>query len=546
MRDKMRLRIKNVLNRLRKSSSGNATIMVAVGMPMLIGSSGLAVDVAQWYMWKRELQYAADQAALAGAWARSSNNTSVQSTYITRANQEYNANVSAVSAFDATPSVSLANYNGGTNNSVLVYVSATKRLPFSSMLTRRSATITATAQASFRASTTFSSCMLAVNPSANQAFKLGGSVTGGSTCGAGSLSDHPTASMKEVGNTSIPLGQLIATGGIDPGFANNGTINQFQSGLYDPYAALTPPSSAGAPARSYSCPTAQAASTTTTATVLIQNVVTYIYVGGNNSNQALSNAAAGTTVAYSPVTAGSTTTVSNTNNVTVPNGTMAGVVNGTPTFTYVRQVRSSPTRVHEVMQTVRRTTYSNINVVTTPAVSGTATLQPGAYTSISIGCQTQFQPGIYFISGSLDFGQNQTVTGSDVMFVMTSASGNIKINSNSVVDLRGITAATLTSSYGYTSAEATKLAGMLFWDKDSTGAFDMNGNASVKIDGLMYMPKRDATFNGNVSAATGGCMMVASNTLTIIGNFNITNFCAPTGSSAMAIGGGTATVKLVR
>ena len=58
------------LKSFKKSTSGNATLLVAVGMPMLIGSSGLAVDVAQWYMWKNELQYAVDQAAIAGAWAR--------------------------------------------------------------------------------------------------------------------------------------------------------------------------------------------------------------------------------------------------------------------------------------------------------------------------------------------------------------------------------------------------------------------------------------------------------------------------------------------
>ena len=39
--------------------------------------------------------------------------------------------------------------------------------------------------------------------------------------------------------------------------------------------------------------------------------------------------------------------------------------------------------------------------------------------------------------------------------------------------------------------------------------------------------------------------MVVSNTMTINGNFNVTNFCTPNGVSAMNIGGGTASVKLV-
>ena len=59
--------IRRTAQRLKASKSGNAALLVALGLPVLIGSSGLAVDVSQWYMWKQELQFAADQAALAGA-----------------------------------------------------------------------------------------------------------------------------------------------------------------------------------------------------------------------------------------------------------------------------------------------------------------------------------------------------------------------------------------------------------------------------------------------------------------------------------------------
>ena len=110
----MLTKIKRLAKSLRSDISGNATILVAMGMPALIGGTGLAVDTAQWYMWKRELQYAVDQAAIAGAWARTESST--QNTYQTRATQEYNANLSMIDDFDAAPTVGLDNYAGGSNN----------------------------------------------------------------------------------------------------------------------------------------------------------------------------------------------------------------------------------------------------------------------------------------------------------------------------------------------------------------------------------------------------------------------------------------------
>ena len=74
-------------------------MMVALGLPMLIGGAGFGTDMAQWYMWKRELQFAVDQAALGGAWAKASNPTAVQTTYLVRARQEYDANLSVVKNF---------------------------------------------------------------------------------------------------------------------------------------------------------------------------------------------------------------------------------------------------------------------------------------------------------------------------------------------------------------------------------------------------------------------------------------------------------------
>src|ERR1044072_4746480 len=58
------------MKRLWKDNSGNALAIAAAAMPLLLGAAGLAADTIQWTLWKRELQRAADSAALAGVYDR--------------------------------------------------------------------------------------------------------------------------------------------------------------------------------------------------------------------------------------------------------------------------------------------------------------------------------------------------------------------------------------------------------------------------------------------------------------------------------------------
>ena len=62
--------IRQAFNRLWNDKRGNVFIIVGLSLPMLVGSAGLATDTIQWTLWKRQLQRAADSAALAGAYAK--------------------------------------------------------------------------------------------------------------------------------------------------------------------------------------------------------------------------------------------------------------------------------------------------------------------------------------------------------------------------------------------------------------------------------------------------------------------------------------------
>ncbi|HEX6785279.1 MAG TPA: pilus assembly protein TadG-related protein, partial [Sphingomicrobium sp.] len=56
--------------KLLKDRRGNALAIACAAMPMVVGCAGLATDTIQWTLWKRQLQRAADSAALAGVYDR--------------------------------------------------------------------------------------------------------------------------------------------------------------------------------------------------------------------------------------------------------------------------------------------------------------------------------------------------------------------------------------------------------------------------------------------------------------------------------------------
>ena len=61
--------MRRLLRALRSAEDGNVLVTVALALPLLVGSAGLAVDTIQWTWSKRNLQAAADAAATAGVYA---------------------------------------------------------------------------------------------------------------------------------------------------------------------------------------------------------------------------------------------------------------------------------------------------------------------------------------------------------------------------------------------------------------------------------------------------------------------------------------------
>ena len=62
--------MRKLLQKIWSDESGNTLIVAGASLPLFLGAAGLATDTIQWTLWKRQLQRAADSAAIAGVYER--------------------------------------------------------------------------------------------------------------------------------------------------------------------------------------------------------------------------------------------------------------------------------------------------------------------------------------------------------------------------------------------------------------------------------------------------------------------------------------------
>lgn len=535
--------VKRFAKSLRRDASGNTMMLFALGMPVFVGGAGLAVDTAQWYQWHREMQFAVDQAALAGAWSRVGGSTGNE--YKTRAQQEIDANLQVVD-FEGTPSISLANYAGGTNNSVLVSLSATKTLPFSSMLTGEGATISVSAQASFEKGRTFTACLIAVDPDTEGAITIGGSAYVTANCGAAALSTNPEAITMD-GNPTFDVGYLVAGGGIDDDFDDEEDLEIYENHtcLVDPFAELVPPDNPTP--RTYEClpATTEYNVTYTETTSLTDLKYTSSSASGpwtlSSSTQISSGSQSGTTTGTAETRKNDVlwdTSSTDTGSVTFTEATTTCNKNGKNCTT----TPASYTRVDRV--TNKKAVVSSVG---SQGKDVSASLLPGTYADLTVSCNTTMAKGVYVIDGGLfKVNSQDIVTGQGVMIVLRNGAG-IEINGGASLDLRAMTTDEMVFNAGLTTAEALKLKDMLiFEDRNSPGreGNSVNGNAGAILDGAVYLPASYITFNGTFGVVSR-CLVITAQTITISGNANMTSFCPAGITNTVSVGGGVTSVKLV-
>jgi Flp pilus assembly protein TadG len=279
------------LKKLWRDRRGNTLVIAGAALPMLIGAAGLATDTIQWTLWKRQLQRAADSAAIAGVYERESA-SGATTTVDTAVTHDLTLNLHTYYALktgntncSGTCKIEFPADSGVETDQVKVTLALQQRLPFSSLFLSSPPTITAVATAA-AISSGGNACVQALEKNASQT----GITNSGNTTiympDCVMYSNSPAANSAAAGGSSSVTAKAISTvGGVAE--SNNWNVtayHPYSPALSDPFAN-TPVSNNGTPNPSDMHCVSQALSASTNFSSLPSgtNCFSSLSVGANKS-----------------------------------------------------------------------------------------------------------------------------------------------------------------------------------------------------------------------------------------------------------------------
>lgn len=229
------------LRKLWKDRRGNALVIVGAGLPVLVGAAGLATDTVQWTLWKRQLQRAADSAALAGAYEEAQGQSETQGTCSASATPAVSYDLSQNDHVGMTPTCTVttpATWNGSSDkNAVQVTLSAQKTLGFSSLFIKTAPTITVSATATMVDDGSY--CLVALNNTSSAGITIGGSAQANLGCGAISNSTAASTSIDPNGASyTFSATPVASVGGMPSSITGASNLQPFHVAEPDPYKGL--------------------------------------------------------------------------------------------------------------------------------------------------------------------------------------------------------------------------------------------------------------------------------------------------------------------
>jgi len=239
-----------LLRKIWQNRRGNVIVIMGAMLPLVIGCAGLATDTIQWTLWKRQLQRAADSAAIAGVYTRTVTDTqsAVETAVCNDLAKNQHTGIALAGTYytcaDGTTrrgTVTLLADSGNATKQVQVSLTVQQSLPFSSMFMTAVPQITANATAS-SVPGGGSACFLALTTSASD---TGLGFTGDAAVYApdcDGFSDSPSTNTSSAkGSSDVTLNSVGGVGGVQA--SNNFHVTAYRPyspALPDPFANVTP------------------------------------------------------------------------------------------------------------------------------------------------------------------------------------------------------------------------------------------------------------------------------------------------------------------
>ena len=200
--------LRGLVRRFRRDSGGGIATLAALSMPVMIGATGLAVDVGTWYHAKRTIQSAADAAAFAGALDLARQGLDGSATYapIDAAARD----AADRNGFAGTMTVNFPPVDGafsGNDRTVEVVVRQPASVFFASLFMDEVPTVSARAVGM---AIVADACVWALHPSQRAALSVSGSANVTLGCGVVVNSTHDEAALGPERNSCLQFDRSIS------------------------------------------------------------------------------------------------------------------------------------------------------------------------------------------------------------------------------------------------------------------------------------------------------------------------------------------------
>jgi Flp pilus assembly protein TadG len=231
------------LRKLRKDRRGNALVIAGASLPLIVAAAGLGTDTIQWVLWRRQLQRAADSAAIAAV-HQIAQDEGDRTNIVSAADRDLGVNNHVGITTTRTVGQPTSGVYASDPYAVQVTLAIQKRLAFSSMFLSSTPVVSTTATATVVPDGEY--CAISLIDTASTGISAGGSTNLNLGCGMITNSTSLTAAVA-FGSSSVTASPVAAVGGID---ANDnwgaGTILQpFTLAQPDPFGDVDAPTPSG-------------------------------------------------------------------------------------------------------------------------------------------------------------------------------------------------------------------------------------------------------------------------------------------------------------